>query len=323
MKKLAILLLSVIIPFAMIACGGTDENADTANEGEVQIEEGSLEGTTQSAPDFIAPGYGTEDTISVETLKKPSAWYGTITVSDYDGPYPETEGEFEAWAYLETDASGIDYFETYVLAPYGEENSVVFSSWSIELHDYTFFPIVDDYAWILDAPLKEEDNTWYTPTLTNGVLSASYDYDYNGETFTYVYEFAQIDDGTTFKNVEEETAPDENTSQEESPVESTEVVDIAPSFTDEELQAIADAMRADAPQDTTYGDWSAGMNYATVLEKYTGGVEGVPSIDETWGTIKYHWFATDNETSNFYVEFGSAEESSNLRSYGYSAFILN
>ncbi len=312
--------------FSLTACGDSSEAETSVNSDTVAENKEILDSDTTSnapaaiTPEFIAPGYGTEDTIAAQTLSNPSDWYGTITVSDYEGPYPETAGEFEAWAYIDTDVDGYDYFETYIIAPYYDDDSVVFSSWNIELHDYTFFPVVDDYAWILESPLREEDNTWYTPTLTNGVLSASYEYDYNGESFTFVYEFAQIDDGTSTETTD--TTPDASTldesiSQEETPVEA---VDIAPSFTIEELQAIADAMRADAPQDMTYGEWANNMDYATVLEKYTGGVEGVPSIDENWGTIKYQWFATDNETANFFVEFGSVDTSSDLRMHGYSAF---
>ncbi len=142
--------------------------------------------------DFVAPGYGSEETILVETLSNHTQWYGIVTIENYSGN-DDISGEYEAWGYIDTDESG-NYFEVYINdSAYGDGDGII--SFNIELHDYTFFPIVDEHAFLYGgAPLREEDATWYTPTLTSGVLSATYEYSYNGESFTLTYQLSQIAD---------------------------------------------------------------------------------------------------------------------------------
>ncbi len=140
--------------------------------------------------EFIPPGYGAVETVPVTELSTPSEWYGTVLISNYSGDYPDTEGEYEAYGYLDTTIDGIPFFEIYVDGIYGSEYPVV--SFYIDLLPATFYPIVDDEAWIMDAPLVEDDSWQLSPYLIDGVLLDDYEYDYAGEAFTFEYKLSQI-----------------------------------------------------------------------------------------------------------------------------------
>ncbi len=127
-----------------------------------------------------------------EVIPTPSDWYGIVNISNYSGP-TDISGGYETWGYLGTDAMG-DYFELYTIAPYDSEDANLIMSFYIDLHEDTFYPIVNDDGWMYNyAPLREEDATLYYPTYEDGRLSATYEYDYNGENFTMHYMIEQED----------------------------------------------------------------------------------------------------------------------------------
>ncbi len=269
-------------------------------------------GTDAFYGDFVAPGYGAENTIAVETLTLPSTWYGTITISDYVGPYPHIEGEHEAWAYLANDGTA-DFFEITVDGIY--ENGQAVLSYYAEVHNYTFFPIADGTDWIFDTYLTIDDETWYTPQLINGILTATYDYVDEDESFTFVYTLAQVaDEGSTSTGTSDVPTEAPTISEGESD-NNTDSQVVEPSFTIEELQAINQALKDDMPQDATFATWKANLTYEDILE-YTGGVHGQLTEDSDANTQKYVWLSTDGDKQNFFVEFNS----SGMSLFGYSAF---
>ena len=231
--------------------------------------------------EFAAPGYGTEQTIAVETLSNPSDWYGIVTISDYVGEYPEMEGEHEAWGYIDEDDQGT-YFEVYTDGTYDDENSYGFMSFYIELENYTFFPVIDDNAWIVDAALTEDDGIWVTPTLMNGVLSATYEYELEGESFTLVYELAMIEGSNT--GLGDPVLDDESVGDSE-PTSDIQTVE----FTLEELIALVDSFDRTGK---TYDDMVAHFG-------------GEPEFDEEIGnTIYYKYRPTDDDYKHvaYFVE---------------------
>ncbi len=171
----------------------THENSP--NWEEIEAENSSLEdilnnGGTEGSTDFDAPGYGAVNTIPVDSLSNPSDWYGIVTISNYSGPNPEIQGEYEAYGYIGELMDGSQYFEVYVQDFYEDEYPII--SCYIDLHTDTFYPIVDDEAWVMDAYMKDEDSIWYSPTLFNGILSASYDYELDEESYLLEYSLSQI-----------------------------------------------------------------------------------------------------------------------------------
>ncbi len=146
---------------------------------------------------FVAPGYGAEATVPVEKLSVPSEWYGMINISDYQGPYADNmDGEHEAWGTLSHDDTGC-YFQIYVDDIYSDSSVIL--SYYADVYEYTFYPIVHASSWIFDINITEDDEMLYTPTLTNGILSASYDYVDDDESFTFTYALAMIE-GTGLGN---------------------------------------------------------------------------------------------------------------------------
>ncbi len=163
---------------------GGDDDSTTGDDS-------STGNDSSSYGDFIAPGYGSEITMPVETLSNPSTWYGTLTIENYVGDN-NLDGEHEAWGYLGTTGDGLTYFELFLDEPYSAESGFAFISYYTEQHDYTFFPIADEYSWLHDVTLTEDDATWFTPSLYNGILTCTYDYDFQGESFSFYYELAQV-----------------------------------------------------------------------------------------------------------------------------------
>ncbi len=259
-----------------------------------------------NATGFVAPGYGTEETMPVETLVNPSNWYGIVSISDYVGNH-DISGEYEAWGYIGSDEYG-NYFELYINGPVDSGYESDLMSFNIELHDYSFFPIVDEYAWLYgDAPLKEEDNTWYVPSLTNGVLSASYNYDYNGETFIMDFSIAQIVDGGAVASagggmgdtMENNAAP---ASVAPAP-EASAPQPAAPqaSFTTDELRQIyLDFQELDI-------DEKFSLTYEDVLSRYFNGVEGNVT-NQTEDIVSYQWVSIESETSLLNMSFERNED---------------
>ncbi len=249
-----------------------------------------------NATGFVPPGYGAEKTIPVETLSNPTNWYGTLTISDYVGN-DDLNGEYEAWGYLGTD-NDMPFFEIFINAPYYDENSTTFLSFYIEQHDYTFFPIVNDEGWIWVAPLKEEDNTWFTPSLMNGILVCTYDYDYGGETFTVVYELAQIDDENGAQSTDN-TETDTVDTQENGTAPPAQVA--TPSFTMNELRDVYLAF-----QDLSI-DEKFSLTYDEVLSRYFNGISG-NITNQTDEFVSYQWISIESETSLLNISFEKNED---------------
>ncbi len=257
-----------------------------------------------NATGFVPPGYGAEETIPVETLSNPSDWYGILTITDYVG-YDDLNGEYEVWGYLGTDDVA-PYFELYIGGPWDDENSSVFLSFYIEQHDYTFFPIVGDGSWVLDAPLKEEDNTWFTPSLMSGILVCTYDYDYDGESFTMSYEIAQIDDGTPATGTwNTDTYPDTDTADTQennaAPAPAPEPETATASFTMNELRDVYLAI-----QDLSI-DEKFSLTYDEVLSRYFNGIGG-NITNQTETVTAYQWISIESETSLLNISFEENED---------------
>ncbi len=255
----------------------------------------NISGGGINATGFVPPGYGAENTIPVETLTNPSDWYGILTITDYVGN-DDLNGEYEVWGYLGTDDFA-PYFELYIGGPWDDENSSVFLSFYIEQHDYTFFPIVGDGSWVHNAPLKEEDNTWFTPSLMSGILVyTSYEYDYNGESFTMSYEIAQIDDGTSANGTWNTDTYAEDTAQ---PTPQPQTV--APSFTKDELRDVYLAF-----QELSI-DEKFSLTYDDVLSRYFNGIEG-NITNQTDTFVSYQWISIESETSLLNISFDKNDD---------------
>ncbi len=168
----------------------TAENSP--NWDEIMDEDSALDARMEEFFDFEAPGYGAVETRPVFQITNPSDWYGSITINYIEGENAGQTVEHEAWGYINTSSDGKPYFEIYANDIYDGEYPLV--SFFIEMTDLTFSPIIDDDAWIFDAPLDEDRKADYEPELILGVLSATYPYDYNGEVITLEYYLSQIDD---------------------------------------------------------------------------------------------------------------------------------
>ncbi len=271
-----------------------------------------------NATGFVPPGYGAEHTVPVETLTNPSDWYGILTITDYVGN-DDLNGEYEVWGYLGTDDVA-PYFELYIGGPWDDENSSVFLSFYIEQHDYTFFPIVGDGSWLHNAPLKEEDNTWFTPSLMSGILVyTSYEYDYDGESFTMSYEIAQIDDGTpatgtwntdTYADTETEDAQENDTAPTPQPTPEPQTV--APSFTKDELRDVYLAI-SDLSIDEKFS-----LTHEEVLARYFNGING-NITNQTDTVTAYQWISIESETSLLNISFEKNEDGE----YTYRSMSIN
>ncbi len=263
---------------------GLDSSSSVDNSSSAMVDDG-----------FVAPGYGTEKTVSVETLSNPSEWYGTLTISDYVG-FDDVSGEYEAWAYLD-EYDGKQYFEMYLNGPYDDEDSFLFLTFYIEQHDYTFFPIVDEDAIVWYAPLKEEDNTWFNPTLNNGVLTCTYEYDYDGEIFTFFYELAQIegsDVSTGTESAESELTPESET-EPESATES-EAPASGEKYTIDQLREIFLTIENLPSNENTL------LTYEEIRDTYFGGTDGEIQYDDP-DFKSYLWRSAEDETSYVYIAF--------------------
>ncbi len=285
-------LLNLGLDITFVKDGESEAVAGSENE---DVSSEDSENTDTSDSTF--PGYDSEKTIAVETLSNPSNWYGVLTITDYVGEN-DYNGEYEIWAYLNTNDVG-PYFEIYSNSPKGESDSAQFISFYIEQHDYTFFPIVDDGAWILSAPLKEEDNTWFTPTLINGVLSATYDYDYEGESFTFTYDIAQIegsDSAVPEENLESSESEPESNQEESSQVESSQDTATDVKFTIDELREIFLSIEdADSAIKTA-------LTYDEIKTIYFDGVDGEIQYDDP-DFKSYLWRSSEDETAYVYISF--------------------
>ncbi len=173
---------------ASINDNAVDNNPDEAMPTPDETIPSENDNTNGTAP---TPEVDTDQELMEVKLTSPSDWFGTMTISNYSGDNDLT-GTYDVWAYIDENENGY-YFEMFADGPYDDENSIIVMSFYIELHDYTFFPIVNEDAWTYNyAPLKEEDNTWYAPQNFSGNLYASYDYNYEGETFTLEYDISKI-----------------------------------------------------------------------------------------------------------------------------------
>ncbi len=258
---------------------------------------GDTSGGGINATGFVPPGYGSEVTMPVETLSNPSIWYGIVTISDYVGN-DDISGEYEAWGYIGNDEIG-DYFELYLNGYVDSEDYINFMSFNIELHDYSFFPVVDEHAWLYgDATLKEEDNTWYVPNLTNGILGATYEYDYNGESFTIDFQIAQVvEDGAT-SNEESDTDSDVPAPE---PTPAPEPETAAPSFTKDELRDVYLAI-----QELSI-DEKFSLTEQEVFDRYFNGIAGnVTNEGDTF--ISYQWISVESETSLLNISFDKNDD---------------
>ncbi len=252
-----------------------------------------------NATGFIPPGYGAAQTMPVETLSNPSDWYGTITVSDYTGPYADDmAGEHEAWGFIGSDEQG-DYFEILVEGIYTDTNLIL--SYDAEIHDYTFFPLEGGTSWIFDRNLIEEDYTWYTPTLINGILTATYYYEDEDETFTFVYELAQIVDESGAQGTQNTESTTGGT-QENEPEPAPEPTQVAASMTMDQLRDIYLAI-GDLSIDDKYA-----LTYEVVKERYFGGVDGnITNQGDTF--VSYQWVSVESETSLLNISFDTDDGS--------------
>ncbi len=266
-----------------------NETENSSVSGDVSLGETDNNGFST---DFVAPGYGTEQTVPVETLSKPSDWYGTVTISNYEGNN-DISGEYEAWGYIGEDEYGV-YFELYADGPVESEDHIDIMSFNIEFHDYSFFPVVDEYAWLYGgASLKEEDNTWYVPSLTNGVLGASYDYDYNGESFTLDFAIAMIPNvGSSDLSESAESSSDTATDTVSTPEPSVPTA----IFTMEELKQIYYVILDLDIDELTY------LTYEEIRDRYLDGVDGfIHNQTDTY--TGYRWISTEAETSLLNISF--------------------
>ena len=120
------------------------------------------------------------DSVEV-SLENPSDWSGTMFVTDYKGD-DDFNGIYPVWGYIDENDDGV-FFELYL----DDQLELNFMSFYIELTDYTFFPIAGDDSWVLEAPLTAEDEVELMPIVNNGVIYDEYQYDYNGDSFTFEY----------------------------------------------------------------------------------------------------------------------------------------
>ncbi len=271
---------------------------------------GDTSGGGINATGFVAPGYGTEETMPVETLSNPSDWYGVVTISDYVGSN-DISGEYEAWGYIGSDQYG-NYFELYVDGPVDSGNEIDLMSFNIELHDYSFFPIVDEYAWLYGgATLKEEDNTWYVPSITGGVLTASYNYDYNGESFIIDFSIAQIvDSSTSSQGASTDTGTGDTAVDSTAPAPEPETAPA--SFTMIELRDIyLDIL--DLSIDEKFS-----LTHEEVLSRYFNGING-NITNQTETVTSYQWISVESETSLLNISFEKNEEGE----YTYRSMSIN
>ena len=260
---------------------------------EIKAEESTIENGF-ATDDFVAPGYGAETTIPVETLSNPSEWYGIVTISDYEGPYADDmEGEHEARGFLSNDGSG-DYFEIHVEDIYEDGNVIL--SYYAEVHDYTFYPIIGENSWIFDVDLTEDDEIWYTPTLMSGILSASYEYEDDDETFTFTYELAMIEGSDT--GAEEDVVEDENS---EEPIaseeaESNDQPELTERLTKAQLSEAYNAINELEIEDRKK------LTYDEIVANYMHGVEGeVYKSEDDYKS--YLWKSQEAETSHVQIDF--------------------
>ncbi len=249
----------------------------------------SLGGNMSAGDSYVAPGYGTESTVSAETLDSPSDWYGLVTISNYVGD-ANLEGEYEAWAYIGSDEFGT-FFELYLDGPVDSGYDVDLMSFNIELNMYSFFPIVDDYAWLYNgATLKEEDNTWFSPALTNGVLTGTYDYAHEGESFTIDFELGLIaQDGLG-------GPPEGTTDGDATGGETTEHVASPPAFTKDQLRAIfleIEGLETDVREAMTYEDFTFGFFQDN---------DGEIQYDDP-DFKSYLWRSTEDDSAYLYMAF--------------------
>ncbi len=296
----AIILASII--GAMLLDSG---DSDTSITPDIPENFNDLFENPQSADDnFSSPEYGEETTIPLEELTNPSQFYGTLYITNYNGYDSSFAGEHEAWGRIDTDVNGTPYFELFTGGPNEDPDSYVFMSFYIELETYTFYPIVDDDAWIHNASLREEDSTWYTPTIENGKLTAIYEYDDGDESFTAEYELSQIDEYAITTTPPQET--ENNTESSSSAVAS---------FTTEELAAINEKFTDEVPFDV----WRNETTYDDILV-YTNGVEGEIIYDENGEYEHHRWSATNSDTAHFFVAFADHDTLVGIEQYGYTYF---
>ncbi len=253
-----------------------------------------------NATGFVAPGYGAEQTMPVETLSNPSVWYGIVTISDYVGS-DDISGEYEAWGYIGSDEIG-DFFELYLNAYVDSEDHIDFMSFNIELHDYSFFPIVDEHAWLYGgATLKEEDNTWFNPNVTNGTLTGTYNYDYDGEAFTIDFNIAMVVDDTATSGTEGDTGSDAPSPEPEPEAEPEPAPAAQASFTMDELRDVYLAF-----QDLGIDEKFA-LTDEEVIDTYFGGIAGNITNDNEY-VIAYQWLSIESETSLLNITFDKNED---------------
>ncbi len=263
-------------------------------DGAIGSSGGALSGDNSNATaggtgSFVAPGYGTEQTVPSETLEFPSEWYGIVTISDYGGN-DDISGEYEAWAYLDEDSDG-KYFELYARGNADSENRMLLMSFNVDVHDYTFFPIDDDFDWLYgDAPYVESDENWLIPTMLNGTLQATYNYEHNGTSFILSYDIAKISNDGSAGAVTEggETQPEAGAGA------------ITPSsdgpLTQLELRMIYDTLR-DVDKELLYP-----LSIEEVTAQYFYGV--APELDhENEESIGYVWISEEDSRTRVYVTY--------------------
>ncbi len=294
---------------AAVAAATTDNGAVTAPEATPEADTASGSeanaGTGPAPADsgFVAPGYGSEQTVASETLTFPSVWYGTVTISNYSGNN-DISGEYEAWAYLEADEVG-SFFEMYVDGPVDSDSSWSLMSFNVDVHDYTFFPIEDDYDWLYgDAPYVEEGENWLIPAMLNGTLQASYDYNYNGESFTIDYNIALVvGDGAA--DSAPATAPEADAAPTPAPEPEPEpepepapepIIADAPRLTTTELRIAYDAMEAVSLFDLR------DLSLQEITDQYFFGIS--PELyEEEEAFTRYVWYAKEVDTTRIFLTY--------------------
>ncbi len=136
------------------------------------VKEGSdiLTGGVDTGDDFVS---------STTSIEINSYWYGSMTITNYTGIY-DLGGVYDIWGYVVDSESG-PYFEIYTM---GETEDIYLFSSYITLYDDSFETIATNGdAWVMDRPLGEEDEIYFSPTLENGALIMDYHYIYEEEEY--------------------------------------------------------------------------------------------------------------------------------------------
>ena len=141
----------------------------------------------------VVPGFGSEEIVPVEKIVSGMEFYGEVSITLYEGKYPEFEGVHEAWGYIMNDEDGNpDYFEIYFNGPYETGEGVLSHYIKINEDTLSFVPVLDEEAWIYDIGIIEDEYKGYEPKISYGRLMGSYKYEVEDESFWLNYCFGEI-----------------------------------------------------------------------------------------------------------------------------------